>query len=381
MKRYLHAYLVFSLILLTGCGAGGDDQPQPTPTPTPGGEWKPAVDGCEVVYDVTTSDVSTRSGGEAVSSATFADGTHSFRIWTWMTDGSGTVPMTSDHNTTPLFNIPVSYSAESDSWEPSLSTYGTFYWPRPQYRLDCCAVYPETAAFTMADDASSKTITYNPFDGNTDLMYASYSGQRSSRDNSETSRAVPLRFYHAMSQILFYGKLSDEFVARGWSVEITNITIHNVNRAGTFTFANEISKYGTVEALVFTPTENRGDYTLDLNTNGSSVALNSGTDTRLTSATKVLMVLPQSLTAWDRSAETAATTSKGYVSVTLNVKSGSSTIQNGVTLYTPFASVGSGWEAGNAYKYTLTIGSVIDVAASIVPWSVETITPDPIYQN
>ena len=325
-----------------------------------------------------------------------------------------TAPLISDFNSNPLTAELVTYNTVY-GWR----TEQTFYWPRPKYRADFFAIYPaeitETETpFTIDFSETTKTITYEssaPYNGNTDLMYATYSDQRAERDNSEKQRTVYLRFHHAMAQILFFGQLSAEFQTLGWDIEVKKIEIHNMNGAGVFTlksaYADLESEYGiennkgigTSTAISFVPaTSTLTTYAPAMNTTGEAGSpvnpvLSGSQLSQLTSPTDVLMILPQTLTAWTPTASASATpsTSDGYIAVELRAiaHDGESTTYplkadgSFITIYAPFTSpTASGFEGGKIYKYTLTLGSSVSMTAAITPWTTETITPaKPLYPN
>ena len=372
--------------------------------------------GVQMMFDVSAEETTTR--GEAISNATFAQIGRQFKLWGWMTEkisetADRTAPLISDFNSTPITAIPVTYQ-QKKGW----ITEQTFYWPRPKYRADFFAIYPADTETAFSE--TTKTITYAsdaPFNGNTDLMYATYSDQRAVRDNSEKQRTVYLRFHHAMAQIQFLGILSTEFQTLGWDIEVKKIEIHNMNGAGVFTlksaFADLGSEYGiqnnkgigTASAMSFVPasTSTLTTYAPAMNTGEVTSPVNpvltGNQQIQLTSPTNVLMVLPQTLTAWAPSSSASATpsTNDGYIAVELRAiahdgetvtyplkaPTGEETEGGYITVYAPFSSPAtSGFQGGNIYKYTLTLGSTVSMTAAITPWDTETITPEkPLYPN
>lgn len=395
-------YVLYALAVLQLCSCSSDD------TVDNGGQPEAEV---QMTFDVSAEEAMTR--GEAISSTSFAQSGRQFKLWGWMTEKTNemtdrTTPLVSDFNSNPLTAIPVTYNAASSNW----TVEQTFYWPRPKYRADFFAIYP--ADIETSFSADTKTITYTsgaPFDGNTDLMYATYSDQRAERDNSEKQRTVFLRFHHAMAQIQFFGQLSAEFQTLGWNIEVKKIEIHNMNGAGVFTlksaYADLGSEYGiennkgigTSAAISFVPaTSTLTTYAPAMNTTGEAASpvnpvLSGSQQKQLTSPTDVLMVLPQTLTAWTPTAPASATpsTTDGYIAVELRAVAhdGETTTYplktdgSYITVYAPFTSpTTSGFEGGKIYKYTLTLGSTVSMTAAITPWDTETITPEkPLYPN
>lgn len=365
-----------------------------------------------ITYQVSAEHVETR--GEAISNSSFPKAGRKFKLWCWMTDDNGATyrAMTSDFNTNPLTDIDVTYTAGT-GW----TTSETFYWPRPRYRADFYAIYPpETSqnpsGVTTSFTPTTKTITYTSFDGNTDLMYATYSDQRAEKDVREKHRSATLNFYHATTQVMFFGKLSDVINGFGWKIEVKDITIHNVKADGTFTFQPyDAEKVTKPEAMtfalkdgattrVYTPTMKLAESATSITIDNTSMVENH--EVQLTSSTDALMLLPQNLPAWNsdtqKTGTSAPSTTGGYLAISLRAVDNNSKTPvyplkadgSFVTVYVPFgsttdgtttasATVASPWIAGKLYKYILTFGvglsaggdSVIQpivIEAAIAPW-------------
>ena len=415
MRRLLYVLYALAVLQLWSCSS--DDAVDN------GGQSEAEV---QMMFDVSAEEATTR--GEAFTSTSFFKSGRTFSLWGWMTEKinettNRTVPLTSDFNSNPLTAVDVTYNAAVGRIPASWITVQTFYWPRPKYRADFFAIYPAEidmteaeTPFTIAFSETTKTITYAstaPYNGNTDLMYATYSDQRPSRDNSEKERTVYLRFYHAMAQILFFGQLSTEFQTLGWDIEVKKIEIHNMNGAGVFTLKSAYedlgSAYGIEEgkerrggatAISFAPASpsKLTTYAPAMNTTGEAAnpvnpVLSGNQQKQLTSPTDVLMVLPQTLTAWTPTASANATpsTTDGYIAVELRAVAhdGETTTYplktdgSYITVYAPFTSpTTSGFEGGKIYKYKLTLGSTVSMTAAITPCDTETITPEkPLYPN
>ena len=339
-----------------------------------------------IAYQVSTEQAQTR--GETITNDNFGEKGQKFKLWGWMTDINGEAPMNSEFNERALQDVVVTYRSERNEWTAD----NTYFWPKPRYRADFYAYYPADAPF----DDTSKTITYTDFDfdGNTDLMFATYSDQRPDKDVLETQRMAYLSFYHATAQLQFYGKLSKQFADLDYKVEVESITLHNVNKRNTLKLNasdNGIGeKPGKKTALTAGAASNPGDYQLVMNTtDGNRPTVNSEDDaTQLTSATDVLMILPQKLTAWDPATETIATTSGSYIELKLRAIAPDNTYpleEKGgfITVYAPFTSTGTpSFQSGNIYKYTITLGATVALTAEITPWTPEVITPTkPLYPD
>lgn len=361
-----------------------------------------------ITYQASTDRMDTR--GEAITSTeSFATNGRTFKIWGWMTDdlGTDTHPMTSDFNNHPLTAVDVTYTT-ANGW----TTSEKFYWPRPRYRADFYAIYPPETVTSFS--TNSKTITYSSFNGEDDLMYATYSGQRPDKMVGQKRKEVSLTFHHAMTQILFYGKLSSALDSLGWTVEVRDITIYNAKSGGTFTFepydANKVTK---PEAMTFALGSTTTPYspTMNITTPATAITIDKtsmgeNSEVLLTSP---LMLLPQALPEWDSDTEKSGTTnpvtSGGYLAITLRAIDNSGETPayplqadgGFVTVFAPFGSPATTvtpdpWLAGTLYKYILTFGvgksaggndvyQPISIEAAIAPWIEATPVSGDIYRR
>ena len=220
---------------------------------------------------------------------------------------------------------------------------GSSYWPESG-TLQFLALYPAslTPAVTYTESETKYGFSYTAsttIGNQVDLMAATASG-------SKTSDAVALNFSHLLSQISVKAK-----AATSLTVNIQSVEIHNVKTTGTFngtelTAEEALSNY----AISFTAQ--------DLPSDGSSVDLTS---------TDVLLLVPQTTSAWPTTAGSACSISyndgesgsKGsYIKVVLTVKNGSDyvlgTDEAAATIYFPLA---ISWEKQKHYTYELCFGS------------------------
>ena len=348
-----------------------------------------------IALQVTTDQAQTR--GEVITPETFPQAGRKFRIWGWMSEGGNSYPMNSEWNEHgALQAVDVFY--RSDRPTPEWTADDTYFWPIPRFRADFYGIYP--ADQTSAPfDAETKTITYTDFDGNTDLMYATYSDQRPKKDVLEKQRMAYMYFYHAMSQIRFVGKLSAEFADDfQYKVQVKSIKLCNVCKAATLTFnasVNEIGENpGKATAMTMSAISSPGKYDIPMNAEGDNYPIvDSKTESiALSSPSDVRMVIPQTLTAWDPTVENTGTahpsTSNGYLAIELRIISGDAdtpvyplgSTDKYITVYAPFNSgTHEGWKPGVAYTYELTLGAgysaggnpviqPITIEAAITPW-------------
>ncbi|MBQ9261067.1 MAG: fimbrillin family protein [Prevotella sp.] len=395
MKKSLIALLSWAC-LFAGCSADEHS------------EEASSSSACIITFDVSAIDTQTR-GGTAVYNSSF---TGPFKLWSYMqnTDATGEpqlLPMTSDFNKTPMTDKEVTFDPSSATWKTPVGD-GQFYWPRPHYKLYCYAVYPSTAIFNAGaatNFAKSLDYTSTAISGDEDIMYAGFMGQRPNRDNSEKSRTVNLSFHHALSQIKFYGKLSQLFDDFGWQVEVNSITACNINSKGQFAFEpTTLNSSATSLAITQASPIAPKDYVLDMKPDRSNITTKSN-PVLLTSSTSVTMVMPQKLTPWNTSNESEKTgtggkptTSGSYLAISMRIIEPPATEgadpkyplgNNGdfVTVYTPFTTGvndangnQTGWEPAKTYKYTIEFGGGYDakgnplfqpigITAAITPWT------------
>ena len=318
-----------------------------------------------IACQVTADSPQTRA--EAITPATFAQDGRQFALWGWMTDGETSLPMNSDFNSQPLSGAIVTYHAATATWDTDV----TYYWPIPRYRADFYAFYPTSVPF----QSGTKAITYtaaSPFLGNADVMYATYSDQRPKKDKKEKQRAAHLHFYHAMAQVQFSGILSPLFADFGYTVQVQSITLCNINSAATLTFdasGNTLGDDGLASAMTCTDLSNPRSY--DATMNGTAPITVSSTNpieaVTLTDPADPLLLLPQTLTAWNPGDDHLGTdhpqTSGSYLAIALILKDSDqksllTADGTATTVYVPFDSgQHDGWESGKIYKYMLTFGA------------------------
>lgn len=243
------------------------------------------------------------------------------------------------------------------------------YWPTQP--LNFYAVIPATdASFTVASASSLHSLGHIVADvtvptavaSQKDILFAQAQneGGRTGADN----HPVGFVFDHALSQVVFSGKLASENL----TAEIESITIANVDQKGKVGFltdddANTVILGSQIDASHTVAKFAAGlvaDATLDGAAN-VSVAKN------LTATDGALMMLPQSRTAekWDPMAGgitkpiTGADAAKQtYLAISCKIKNGAAyvmgTASSYATVYIPFE---IDWLQGKKYTYTLEFGT------------------------
>ena len=222
---------------------------------------------------------------------------------------------------------------------------------------------------------------------------------------------VPLNFQHALSQIVFKGKLpSNRMVTE---VEIAEISLGNIPSEGSLTFTSAGAFYGG--AAKITPTENTEEvFTLEASDledanwgiGGADDTYNNataGTAFDLTisnNATKknAWFMLPQDLTAWawavDPEHPTAAESAKlkaggmvaapatgAYMKIRATLKKNGVTILGNAESDAVYIPIGGTWERGKKYIYTIEFngtGALTPITFSVtaVDWTNADPQPD-----
>lgn len=275
----------------------------------------------------------------------------------------------------------VSYQQIDGRWVWKTGT--DYYWPQDNYFVNFYAIHPASAP-VISDIMTSRSFTYDadtPIDGNHDLMFAQATTSLGSSEFKDINDqgTVALKFHHAFAQMAFYGKLSEQFSNFGWTLTVEDIVIYNVNAAGTFSFDTEEVTPNTTSPIL-------SDYRLALHTGHLTITSTTATEL-LTSPNDVTMLMPQTLTAWDRDTESyldmngLPETTNSFLAIKFSVKDSNNQDPYGgsTTVYIPFAAE---WEASNVYKYTVEFGGSYSVTAAIEPWATTNIEPtDPLYPD
>lgn len=268
----------------------------------------------------------------------------------------------------------VGYVSADDSWIMD----NKYYWP-PGYEFNFFARAPY--GDTNISSASAQSFVYTVPAANNqqkDFMYAA------TYNPNSTDGTVQLNFLHGLSAISFRGKTEGTTV----SVVVSDIEICNVYRSATFTMPTATT---TKEEGVASP---QGSWSglsslgsLHSGVDPEGVTLSSLETFDITLETGGITMIPQALTAWDRTSK--ATEQSGcYLIVHCRL------VDNGFYLagsadtygeiYFPFS---ENFEAGKHYTYTLTFGVGYDesgkkneihltMTSTIVDWNRETINFD-----
>lgn len=244
------------------------------------------------------------------------------------------------------------------------------YWPTNN--LDFYAVSPATYDNNLFGYLqwlilfNEQKIIYSTVDEfskgtkNLDVMYAVAKQQTKNYNGG----VVNLNFKHTLSQVLFRAKVQYEFM----EVTINEMKIRNFYTGGTFTFPTDNND----------PTQSNWTYTDRQHTAGGGgfTVKKAGTGITASSTTEAqwitvendpMLFIPQTLTAWKTTPESAVTKADGdsqknsYLEIAMKLTQkgqyliGSETEYK--TIYVPFSAE---WQPGYRYIYTLNFGGGYD---------------------
>ena len=191
-----------------------------------------------------------------------------------------------------------------------------------------------------------------------DLLYATNKAKKN-QDKTKPTLPVPLAFHHALSQIVFKAKNTNENLY----VEVSGIKVCNVVNKGTFTYPTPTDDtYHNFGTWSLTGDKVQYGVTFDpVALNGDANTLSAAVD--LTSAAadykKAMLLLPQTTTAWvPKAGEPAETQTGSYLLVDCEVYNVAGDVvdkANDVCLYNKEVAIPLKfeWEQGKRYIYTL----------------------------
>lgn len=312
------ALLSALILLLCGCTADDDTAPDDS-----------------VRFDVQTES-STRG---SVIGGTTLPATETFRVYAWKTVGSETTVMMTRDAADQESNV---VSNQQGVW----TTKRRYYWPTDEgATVSFYAFYPKD--HTVRNTGGDLTVEFTipaAVASQSDMMAAKC--EDLSLANT-TGGAAPLGFRHLTSQVSFQARLTSVFA--GWQVDVRSIRLCNVNSRGSYSYST----------AAVTPASPAVLQNYDLVMAGATAAVTSTTEpVALTSATDVAMLMPQTLTAWDRTSETsssgAPSTTGCYIAIGCTI-----TDSNGLRAFSgnTYVPLPAEWLPARHYNYLLEFGS------------------------
>ena len=307
-----------------------------------------------------TQDGSISAKGTATTALNFLDQISDFQVFGYFSDGSGRYVGTSDVIGTVIDGD------GAGNWDYHVASQ-TQYWPSGN--LDFQAITPSAdASFALANTpaAGSPRLTANVTVPTTvtdqkDIMFASATAV----NNASTGAAVGLTFKHALSQVVFSGKVANPTITAIVD-EITVCNVHNTGNVGYREAVSTLSAQATGSAASnFSVGLIEG---ADADATTAARTMTSTTAQNLTNGNGALMMIPQTQVAWTHAApeKAIADATGSYLKIKCKVKdNNSSTWLIGAAsganefeyVYVPFDLTTVAWELGKKYTYTLVFGN------------------------
>lgn len=297
-----------------------------------------------------------------------------FRVFAWDSSNNPIIYQLAGFDASNI----VSYNTGTDAWE----TTQRFYWPDDKTKgVTFYAFYPTDLTF----DTSSRTIDYiSPNGGSADLLYAKTTQTFNNSDLTPYHPAC-INFRHPLCKVNFKAIVNNPSL----SVTVKSIELCNVNCQGTFSFPTGSTvqfSYDNEIKIVLTPSTPdsygswsniQGSASRSIKMVSPSVSLSTTLTKQLNAEDGYLALLPQTLTAWDRTTNVSSTTG-AYLKIGCEIRMGTVDYSDNGYIYCPLG--GDAWEVGMSYTYTLTFGGGYDsdgktilgplsLTATIAPWT------------
>lgn len=307
-------------------------------------------------------DNATGTRGTATTAANFLDRINDFQVLGYYTDGSGKYVGAA---ATPAAGIVIDGDG-AGAW-----TYHTAselqYWPSGN--LDFQAITPSAdASFTLANtvDEGHPRLVANVTVPTTvadqkDIMFASATAV----NNAASGAPVSLTFKHALSQVVFSGKVANPTI----TAVVSEITVCNIHNTGTVGYASALT---TLSAAATGDPESNFSVGLiegaDADATTAARTMTSTTAQNLTNLNGALMMIPQTQAAWTHAApeKAIADATGSYLKIKCKVQDNNSGTwligaASGANefeyVYIPFDLTTVAWELGKKYTYTLVFGN------------------------
>ena len=298
--------------------------------------------------------------GTATTALNFLSQITDFQVFGYFSDGSGRYVGSSDVIGTVIDGD------GAGNWDYHVASQ-TQYWP--EGNLDFQAITPSAdASFALANTPAtgSPRLTANVTVPTTvtaqkDIMFASATAV----NNASTGAAVGLTFKHALSQVVFSGKVANPTITAIVD-EITVCNVHNTGNVGYREAVSTLSAQATGSAAT--------NFSIGLIEGADAAAttaartMTSTTAQNLTNGNGALMMIPQTQVAWTHAApeKAIADATGSYLKIKCKVQDNNSGAwligaASGADefeyVYVPFDLTTTAWELGKKYTYTLVFGN------------------------
>ncbi len=243
---------------------------------------------------------------------------------------------------------------------------GTIFWPATA--VDFYSVSPSNVAgVSITKDAQKITGFTVDADQSkqVDLLYAVNKGE--TKDDHAAS-AVNINFRHALSQIVFKAKNTNENL----KVTVKGVKIANIKKAGDFTYPTQATTVqntevdGTIVATTqgtWSNVSTLEDFSAGMEANGVTLDGEVETALDLSNASGALFMIPQTLTAWNPENEGCLASDDVYFLLNCQILSGtdkniqvwpSDADETFAEIAVPAEAIT--WEQGKKYVYTFVFG-------------------------
>lgn len=314
-------------------------------------------------FDINVNKPNAQTRGTATTLSNFEVDDNTFMVWGYYsTDatGTGVTPGALYVGSSNTVGTVIKYT--TPSWDYN-SSADKKLWPVETAKLNFQAVSPYnygTVINTPADNVAALGMTVTvptACASQKDVVF----GHAESMTYTSNATVVPLTFEHALSQVVFQGKVAEA----GITATIKGVKVCNVYNTANVGFLGAIT--GERRALAVTNTAATTDKFPIGMYGAADVVLTSTTATDLCAADGALMMIPQSgLTAWDptnlatKSIAQADGAGQTYLEVECKIKYtaldsyilGSADAYG--KIYVPF---NVDWAIGKKYTYVLNFGS------------------------
>lgn len=313
----------------------------------------------EMGFVAITNNPSATRGYELTAASQVAN----FQVFGFLTDGTQYVGAALDEGIMIDGALGTDeHAADYVSWDYRTAS-DVAYWPQATVKFQ--AIYPaeddcfeieETALSSNNQQLTAVVTVPTTVAAQKDIMFAKASSDGTTH-TAESNPAVALTFDHAMSQVVFQGKVASDKIA----VQINDIKLKNIKQIG------KVGYFGTDQALSATTTGSANtDYSIGLVATPTLGSSDVSTAKNLTAATGALFMLPQTGTAWTHTAPNKAVADaagtddadgQGILAISCKITSAGQYLvgdaSNFETVYIPF---GADWAQGYKYIYTLVFG-------------------------
>lgn len=255
-----------------------------------------------------------------------------------------------------VFMDKVKVSNEAGKWTPA----GTYVWPYTG-TLSFFSFSPSNLSVDMpaasAIDNTAPSFSYTAPSNSyqqSDVLYAVNANHQYT--GSDASSVVNVNFRHALSQIVFSAKCENP----NWQIDIADVQIFNVKSTGKYSFPTATTKKPGTDA-----TDVRGSWTLgsDLNSYNTGFDPVTGITGNVVSLTTSenfpLLLLPQTLKAWDPVNDSKCEQKGAYFMIRCKLKQ--KTAEGDYAILWPAAGqnaygyvavpVSADWKEGKKYNY------------------------------